>query len=299
MRSIAAAAVLVIFGAMASGASFLSASVTGYVRRSRTDFRTRERIETMLGDMEARLQDLAAYDMDYPGHPVLLNMTAAYAANNLTITDISSGIHLDFLPDSDLASPPLASFLFADGSAAAFIAWRNSAGLSRDTAEWELYLTAEALECCVSYGWIQVHHRDSFAFTEVSSTFGAASTDVRDDAGLFPLVNDRALINVNAADSRIFAPLLKRPDWRISTDKIEALENKIAAGPIEEGDLRAVLGLPADHMAYRYLGVKTQFWELCFNEAPYTVRAVAAALPRRGVAGVESYRIIEWRLDRA
>jgi hypothetical protein len=160
--------------------------------------------------------------------------------------------------------------------------------------DWEPFLTSEGTACCTAYGWVQVHHRDSFAFTTI-----AVSVGTRDEAGLCPLVNDQALINVNAADSRIFAPLLKKPEWRISAEKIEALKNKVASGPLGEGDLRAVLGLPADHMAYRYLGVKTQFWELRFYEAPYTVRAVAAALPRRDGTGTESYRIIEWRIDRA
>jgi hypothetical protein len=294
VRIVSTAALLLILSTVTSGSTFFTAAVARYADRSRTDFRTRERIELMLTDMEARLQSLAAFDADYPGHPVLVAMMNAYAAKGLAVTDISSGIHLDFLPDSDLAQPALAAFLFASGTPAAFIAWRNAAGLSQTVDDWGPFLTSEGKACCAAYGWVQVRLRDSFAFNTIAASFG-----VRDEASLFPLVNDQALINVNAADRRLLRPLLQRAEWKIAPEKIQNLEKRLDTGPLVEGDVRAIFGLPPEHLAYRYLGVKTQFWELRFTEAPYKVRAVAAALPDRNRPAVERYQLIEWRLDRA
>jgi hypothetical protein len=294
VRIVSTAALVLILGTLSSGSTLFTAAVARYAERSRHDFRTKEHIAAMLTDMEERLQSLASFDADYPDHPVLVDIMNAYAAQGLVISDVSSGIHLDFLPDSDLAQPALAAFLFATGTPDAFIAWRNAAGLSHTVDAWEPFLTSEGKDCCAAYGWVQVRLRDSFAFASVAASFGAS-----DEASLFPLVNDQALINVNAVDRRLLQPLLKRAEWKIAAEKINNLERKLEAGPLAEGDVRATLGLPPEHLVYRYLGVKTQFWELRFTEAPYQVRAVAAALPDRNSPAVKAYQLIEWRLDRA
>ena len=294
MKALSLVTLLIFLGVISGGTILETASVTKYFDRSRSDFREREATKELLDAMVERFGDLVALDFDDEKNPLLESIRTQYASYNLTIRDISSGINLNFLPDSFLSEPSLAKFLFSEGSAERFLGFRKSHGFDTEISAWKPFLREEALNAVVSYGWFSTLHKDTEAGQRIAVSYGNSGD------GLYPLMNDMPLINVNTMDIALLAPMLSYRSWRIAeaAAKAAALKSKLEHGPLTEGELRAILALNANHEIFRYLGVRTSFWSLSFKNGRYRMDAVIAAVPEQGGKTIEYYTIIERRLSR-
>ncbi|MDR2181212.1 MAG: hypothetical protein LBN92_00870 [Treponema sp.] len=292
-----AALLLILTASLAAGASLLrTAAVQKFAARSAADFREREAALAELCDIAEELSALIEEEADYYGSRVLLAIAARH--RGLVFEDVSSGVRLDFMRDEDLMFPAFETFFFKDG-AASFIARRNLLGLTSDRETWRSFLSEEGFAGTASYGWLGTEDADTFAYRKIASVWETA-----DPEALFPLVNGFSRINVNTAHPGIFAPLMKTA--RISGDRAGVLKARLAAGPVNGAELKALLGVPPEHGVYRTFGVKTAFWRVRFPRIPehtetprYLMEGIIAAIPERGKNRVEQYRLVEWRLINA
>ncbi|MDL2228713.1 hypothetical protein LJC14_00510 [Treponema sp. OttesenSCG-928-L16] len=274
-----AMAVLLFIAALSAGSFHLFSANARYIQRNKNDFAERQAAGVLLEEIAGAMQELKDYEYDWPDSPALGFLLRSYAPFSLSVEDISSGYHVDFLSDEDVSDPGIRSFLFKDGNGAAFISFRDSRGLSDSLDPWKPYLKDEILSHCVSHGWIHLSHTGSFAYRSLSDSF---ETDKSGE--LFPAVNDFPLMNVNMVDPSILRPLIMRPSFKIekAAEKAEALIKRLEAGPLMDSDISGILNIPPGHALFDYLGTKTAFWRVRFHTGKkYRAEAVFAAIPER------------------
>jgi len=272
-----------------------SATVAKYFQRSRVDFRERETMKELLDILVRQFDFLVALDADDERNPVLDNIRNGYGAYGLVIRDISSGLNLNFIPDSVLSDPALARFIFNGDTAEGFINFRRNRGFMTEVSAWKLFLKEEALKAVVCYGWFSNAHSDSETCRMLAASYGRASEE------LFPMANDLPLINVNTVEHSLLLPLLSYRPWQINgaAAKAAALKSRLEQGPVTEAELRSILGAAENHEVYKVLGVRTAFWGLSFKKDRYRMDAIIAAVPERGSKIIARYILIEGKLSRA
>jgi hypothetical protein len=278
---------------LAGGTVLESTAVMKYLDRSRSDFRERESMKRLLDEMVGRFEDLIVMDVDDEQNQVLENIRHEYSSYGLTIKDISSGCNLNFFPDTVLSDTSLADFLFAS-NADGFLQFRRNHGFVRDSSVWKTFLKEEALNSVVCYGWFSPAHADSETGRMLAASLG------RQGEGLYPVMNDMPLININTIDTALLGPLLSSRFLGIDNAAVKAtaLKNRLEYGPVTERELQSMLGLRETHEVYQYLGVRTTFWALSFKNEQYRMDAVIAAVPERGSRIIERYILIEGIVSR-
>jgi hypothetical protein len=288
-------AVLLLFFIVAiiSGGVLYATAGMKYTQTDSRDFDDRLASDKLLDTIIAEIQPLRLYPYDAADNPVIAELLRKYEKYHLELTDVSSGYHLDFLSDADLADDGITEYLFADNTGTAFTAWRNINGLSLEKSKWRELVKEEAWASCVSYGWLHRDDAESFAFRSISASFATVVPDK-----LFPLVNDFPRMNINMVHFEMLRPLLMRDSFKIEKpkEKADALKNRLGNGPVLHADISSVLKIPVSHPLMGYLGTKTAFWKLRFVMRPsLTVEAIVAATPKKngGVQEIEAYRLID------
>jgi hypothetical protein len=293
VKALGALVMVLCLGLLTAGPVLFGGAAAIFFERSRREYREREELEDMLEEIERRFEGLVGAEADDDQHPVLERLRSEYAEYRFSVNDISSGFNLNFLPETDLTDESLEDFLFS-GGASRFLAFREAEGFMETVDAWEPFLNDAARASVVCYGWMHRGHAGSGPHAMVAAALGGTEEE------LYPVVNDMALINVNTADPAVFRPLLSRGIWKIkdAEKKADALMNRLSEGPVTEGELKGILSLPAEHGIYRYLGVRTAFWDVQFGQGRYRMKGVIAAIPEQESGEVERYQVIEGRLER-
>ncbi len=293
-------AVLVLFflAAILIGLSLYTAANMVYFQRNKNEFQETLQADVLLAEIVEAMQPLRSYDYDDRDNAFLEGLRRTYANYDLDFEDVSSGWHLDFLSDKNLADSKLCEYLFATGNAAGFIDWRNLHGLSVSKDGWKPFIKEDAWESCVSYGWLHVSQAESFAFRTISLSFSSADTNI-----LFPLINEFPMMNINMVTPEAVLPLVGSTAFEIPkrTEKTEALKNRMLHGPMALADISYVLDIPVTHDIFIYLGTKTAFWKLRFKaKNGLYVEAIVAAIPEQyaGVQDIREYQLIDRRFIR-
>ena len=293
--SIEFTAVIIFFflSAVLVGSALFSQVTMIYYRKNSIEQKEKNEVDKLLKEIVIDFQPLKEYEYDNPGNPLLSALRSKYSNYALDFKDVSSGYHLDFLPDKYLNEEKLKNFLFTDANPTQFIAFRNNYGLSTDKTAWQAFLKDEAMKACVTYGWIHKSHIDSFAFTSVS-----ASHKTTDLSALFPLVNEIPLINVNMVSPDIIAPLVLSPSFKIKKpeEKMDTLKNKMLQGSVLLSDISSYLEITKDNALFSFLGTKTSFWQItfCYKDGMF-VEAIVAAIPKKegGIQEITEYKLID------
>jgi hypothetical protein len=288
-----AAVILVFLVALLSGSVLLISTNIIYFKRNNNEQNEKIEMDIVLREIVASLQPLKAYEYDDYRNPLLQDLRAMYSKYSLDFEDISSGYHVDFLPDSDLQDQRLSEFLFLNNSASGFIAFRNIHGLSNDKTIWKPYIKEEAWNSCVSYGWIHTSQLESFAFKTAASSYRMTVIE-----SLFPLVNDFPLMNVNMVKPEALIPLITRSSFKIekADEKAETFKNKLLQGPVVASDISSFLGIPYDHALFTYIGTKTAFWKLRIKyRSNMYAEAIVACIPKKNGAfqEISEYKLID------
>jgi hypothetical protein len=290
-----AVTILFFMSALLFGAArYISVNFT-YFQRNSHEQEEKTEVDKLVESMVADIQGLKEYDNDERNNALLYRLQEKYQDYGLVIDDVSSGYHLDFLSDADLMDEKLQQYLFLNGSSSDFIAWRSVNGLSVDKLKWRSFIKEEAWLSCVSYGWINSSHIESFAYRVVRASF-----EKSDYEQLFPLVNDFPLININMAPSELLRPLITRSSFKIehSEAKSEAIINRLGQGPLLRSDISSILEIPYNHALFSYLGTKTAFWKINFSYRPEMfVEIIVAAIPDRdrGAQEIKEYILVDRR----
>ena len=285
--------ILFFLSALAAGfAMFFQASIR-YFNNNSIQFNERAGADKLLLEIVASFQPLKDYEYDDENNPLLLNLQNEYYDYGLSISDISSGYHLDFLPDRDLLDEKLKDFLFINGTPQDYFTFRNTHGISTDKENWKEFLKEDAYKACTSYGWIHKTQTNSFAFSIASTSHKTKNIDA-----LFPLVNEMPLMNVNMVPPEIITPLIMRQAFGISKpeEKNNNLINRLLQGPVILSDISSFLEISNNHALFAYLGTKTSFWKIIFIYKPgMYVEAVLAAIPKKGggIQEIAQYKLLD------
>ena len=290
-------AVLLLFFIVAiisGGVLFASAAMT-YSQADTHDFDNKLAADLLLDGIIAKMQPLRLYPYDDDNSEIITFLCREYKDYGLQFTDVSSGYHLDFLSNADMADGNLTKYLFLDNTGSGFAAWRNAHGLSVSKTAWKEFVKEEAWESCVSYGWLHRGDTESFAFRSIVRSFAITAPDK-----LFPLVNDFPRMNVNMVNPDMLRPLIMRSSFKIEKpgEKADALINKLRGGPVLHADISSTLRIPVSHPLMGYFGTKTAFWKIHFAMRPsLEVEAIVAAIPKKdgAVQEIETYRLIDRR----
>ena len=293
-------AVLILFfvAAAVTGVVIYASSSFNYSKADDNDFRKKARADVLLDEIMEKMQALVSRPFDDRESDVIASICGEYGGYGLKITDVSSGFNLNFMSDADIADASVAGLLFADNSGSAFLARRNLRGLAVDKEEWRGLIKEEAWEHVVCYGWLNKNDTDSFAFRNISGSFGTKDTEK-----LFPVVNNFPRMNVNMVNPEILRPLVKRSAFKIERpdERADALIKKLNEGPLTHAQIASIMGITVNHPLAAYLGTKTAFWKLNF-EMPDGLKteAIAAAVPLKDgkVQEIEKYRLTERRFSR-
>jgi hypothetical protein len=287
--------ILLFLTAFLSGAVLFTASIQKYFIRNTFNQKEMDNIRSMVFDITTEMQLLKNFEYDDINNSILQSLKIRYAPFYLNFQDISSGYHLDFLSDSDLKDARLSSFLFTAHNASRYIVMRNNRGLSTDIQPLRELIKPEAWDICVSYGWINISHIDSFAFRYVSEKFKTTQANK-----LFPIVNEFPLININMVNPDILSPLINRPAFGIEKpiEKMELLKERLLSKPVILADISSILGVPKSNSIFTYLGTKTTFWKIHLNiRKKLTVEIIIAAIPDKNngdVQKITEYALIDW-----
>jgi len=288
-------AVLVLFfvAAVISGGVLFAASAMTYSQADNRDFDNKLAADKLLDEIIGKIQPLKTYQYDHVDNELIKSLCREYENYRLEFFDASSGYHLDFLSDTDMADGNVTRYLFLDNSGADFIAWRNANGLSVSKTAWREFVKEEAWESCVSYGWLHKNDTASFAFRSIRASFASA-----DPEKLFPLVNEFPRMNVNMVNPDMLRPLIMRGSFNIErpNEKADALINRLRNGPVLQADISSILRISASHPLMSYFGTKTAFWKIHFTmPSSLEVEAVVAAIPKKNgaIQEVEIYRLVD------
>jgi len=290
-------AVLLLFfiAAVIAGGVLYASSAMTFSRTDKNDFDEKLAADLLLDKIIEKIQPLRLYMYDDENNEIITSLCREYDNYGLQFADVSSGYHLDFLSDEDVADNNIVKFLFHDNTGAGFTAWRDKNGLSASKTAWKEFIKEEAWAFCVSYGWLHKDDAESFAFRSIRKTFSTAAPDK-----LFPLVNYFPRMNVNMVNPDMLRPLIMRGSFKVEkpVEKADALISKLRGGPVLHSDISSVLKIPANHPLMGYFGTKTAFWKVYFAISPsLRVEAVVAAIPKKdgGVQEIQEYRLIDRR----
>ena len=294
---ITAASLLFLFfiTAIVSGLALIVTSSNIYFRKNQNDYRIKKEADILLDKILEDIQYLAEENFDSPENRYIFDFINKYNNRSLTLEDISSGLHLDFLPDSDLADPNLCKYLFINNDAGSFINYRNEYGLSNNIDNWKPYINEAAISSCVTFGWLHSAHDSSYAFNQISKNFNTADPDK-----LFPVVNSFPLININYVDPQIIEFFILQPSFKIkeAKEKYKKLKTRLEQRPLDDLDIMEILETPLTNKIFCYIGCKTSFWKITFiAEGKYLVEAIVAAIPdeKHNPRAVDKYELLNRR----
>ena len=293
--SVASILFLLLIAALVSGLALMFTTSNIYFKKNQNDYRIKKEADILLDKILFDIQSFKEENYDSSDNKYINSFIDKYNNWNLTLTDISSGLHLDFLPDSDLTDPLLSKFVFLNNQPYGFITYRNEYGLSNNIDGWKPYINEDAISSCVSFGWLQKSHESSFAFNEISRNFSTSDSDK-----LFPLVNTFPLINVNFVKPELIELFVLRPSFEIkqAKEKYKKLKTRLEQRPLDDLDIAEILEVPLTNKIFAYLGAKTSFWKITFIiEGKYLVQAIIAAVPdeKYNPRAVEKYILVDRR----
>lgn len=288
-----AALLLFFIAALISGGALYTSAAINLSRSDNRDFNNKLAADLLLDEIIGKTQPLRLYQYDDKNNALIKSLCHEYESFRLEITDVSSGYHLDFLSDEDMADLSLTGLLFLDNSGTNFTSWRNANGLSVSKTAWREFVKEEAWPFVVSYGWLNKNDTESFAFRNIRRSFAVADPDK-----LFPLVNHFPRMNVNMVNPEILRPLIARASFKIEkpNEKADTLINRLKSGPASRSDISSILDIPDSHQLMSYLGTKTAFWKLRFiMPSSLAIEAIIAAVPNKdgGAQEVALYKLID------
>ncbi len=318
-------AAIILFCALVGAASL---SFIGTAARSIARGKGKASDSSARSDILAAIdQALAALDADVsptsdaPSDPAYAHK--ALGACDILIKDISSKINPNWIRKGMLEETALSRVLKPGKTAADLQQYREDSGLSLDPSFYAGFFSDKDTQDFLSpYSYPNINSSDEFALrrmardaglneTEAQAFHGivkaqVASPTIYDDAKLAQALGNRFSAlqrvlsaqgqwNVNFLPEPILKALLSYPPWKIPAhaEKYQLLVNTRSVAPIDDDGLRRVLGLPAGHSIYGYLGVRTWFWGIEASKDGVKGRAIfARSLPLDPTASGKQARLV-------
>lgn len=218
-----------------------------------------KKAEKLLQDIGKEIQSLKEDENDSPDAIAKEKLLAKYKEENVTVSDVSTGINQEFLKDEILESESVIQYLAAD-----------DAQLS-------------------DYGWINPKYAEQSIVNQVETDFGESAP--------FPIINDFPLYNIFEMTTDFLTTILSFNNITEPEDKAEKIKNLLPEN-INIEKLCEILGVQKNHPVFDFLGTKTIFWKVTFETEEYKTSAVFAAVPQKDdKKKIDKYVLVEHKFS--
>lgn len=220
---------------------------------------------------------LADEKADTPESAVLQQLKQTYASYNIDIQDVSSGVPINFITDTDLDNKQIRKLLFLSDSAVdKFKSDRKDRPFILDLQELVPYMTSDGLSCCVLFSWINTVFLKAYGVRTINSA-------VKSDMSSFPLMNRLPLMNIYFMNEKLLEMFVSRTDFHITEpeQKLKNIKFYLDGGYLfTKESLAEILCIKQDSIFFDYIGFKTQFWKVKLKNGLYTANVIIAAFPK-------------------
>lgn len=245
--------------------------------RSQRRQQAQDAMHRIIADVECDFNRLTDENADSPQSSVLQYIKNKYASYSIDMQDVSSGIPINFITDSDMENKSLRKLLFlSDTTAEQFKLARKENPFFTDIQELSPFLSADGLSCCVLFGWINTALLKSQGVRTINAIANS-------DAAIFPLMNRLPQMNIYRTNPQLIALFLSRSEFHITEPelKLKSLRFYLDGGYLfTKASLAELLGIKPDSLFFEYFGFKTQFWQVSLQDEECTARVVIAAFPK-------------------
>lgn len=244
-----------------SGLLFLLSSVRNYAVRLKNKDAVRAEAINLLYDIQDRMPVLKEDDADSPFSDGVRMLESTYAAYDLQIKDVSSGINPRFLDAAFLKNEAINNLILSDPE--------NN---------------------LVEYGW--AHKR---MISEEMKSRVQASFAVRNNEALFPLINEFPLTNVYYLSEECLTAFLQY--YKIKDAEKKAFIIKENTRIQSKIDFEPILDVEMNHGIFDLIGNKTSFWKVTFFYESCMVEAVFCAVPdKKEPQKIDHYKLVERKI---
>lgn len=199
----------------------------------------RKRIDSVVFDMEEKIQPLKDSPSDSDGHEILHLLSSA-CDYDLSVSDVSTGINKNFTSKEILKSKAISGCIEANGEG----------------------ILAE-------YGWINPNVSGKAVIEQIEKGFEGKDT--------FPLVNTFPPLNIFNMSGDFIKAVLELCGIKDAEKKTELTKDSLNPGTTAK-ELAEILGAGENHPVFDLLGTKTAFWKIGFETEKARACAVFAPL---------------------
>lgn len=301
--------ILLFLAASCAGAAGVVGAALSYQARSERAEDLRAELLNAVDIAVDALRADSSPEADGPDDPIRSLDGAMKNGVRLKIRDASSAVNPNFTRKNPLEKTELSRMLTSARTPDELQQHREDAGLSPFPGAYAGFFTDEALDSQVAgFGWANINTIDEFALrTLVRELTGSDAiaesvrqkarsllTDNRvlsteelpaflgaDFSAVFPFVNAEPSMNVNFVDPAILRALLGYETYAVPNPVAvaDAILSARMRGELKPPDLKAITGLPDNHIILHYFGCRTWFWELSAEKNGLRCVQVLARVP--------------------
>lgn len=220
----------------------------------------RKEADAILSDLKRDFQILKDVPCDSDSSAVLHGILARYSEYDLTITDVSTGIHRNFMNENFYDSKPIRDYMAMEGEAAV-----------------------------TEYGWISPKYADKEILDGVIADFEGKTP--------FPIVNTFPPYNIHFMSCGFLEAVLEHCGIKNAEENAKKTVGLISDETDIES-LAEIIGVAETHPVFDFIGVKTAFWKILFGTRRCGVSAIFAAVPKKDdQRSVERYILIDKKIS--
>ena len=214
-----------------------------------------KKAEKLLQSISKEIQLLKEEENDSLDSNSIQNILLKYKQNNISLTDVSTGINKEFLNNEILENNDVMQYLFT-----------NDAQIS-------------------DYGWINPRYAEHSKIEQIEKDFG--------DTSPYPIFNEFPAYNLFEMKTDFLATIISLNKINEAEDKAEKIKN-LYPEDLNIEKLSEVLGVQRNHAIFDFLGTKTVFWNVSFETDECKANAIFAILPQKDEQRkIEEYILVE------
>lgn len=215
----------------------------------------RKKIDSVIFDMEKRIQPLKDSPSDSDGHEIMHLLSSA-CDFELSVSDASTGINKNFTSKVILKSKAISGCIEADRE-----------------------------DIFAEYGWINPKFSGKAVIEQAEKDF--------EGKGTFPLINTFPPLNIFNMSGDFIKAVLGLCRIKDAEKKTELIKGSLNPDTTIK-ELAEILGVGENHPVFDLLGTKTAFWKIGFETEKARACAVFAAVPEKeNQRKIEKYILAE------
>lgn len=215
----------------------------------------RKRIDSVIFDMEEKIQPLKDSPSDSDGHEILHLLSSA-CDYELSVSDVSTGINKNFTSKEILKNKAISDCIEINGE-----------------------------DIFAEYGWINPKISGKAIIEQTIKDFEENNT--------FPLVNTFPPLNIFNMSGDFIKAVLELCGIKNAEKKTEIIKDSLNPDTTTK-ELAEILGTGENHPVFDLLGTKTAFWKVDFETEKARACAVFAAVPKKeNQRKIEKYILAE------